>query len=118
MALAVGIGNPGLSMTSASCKPDATITITHNRDQMMCQQHLTLLVLPSLQGIVWPSSDLTPPTNAWPLGLTKPSRSTLEGSEMDHSSPPVARSESCRGQRAHRMPVQTFEARSLQEGKT
>jgi hypothetical protein len=78
MALAVGIGNPGLSMTSASSKPDATITITHVRDQMMCQQHLTSLVLP----------------------------------------PAVARSESCRGQRAHRMPVQTFEARSFQEGKT
>jgi hypothetical protein len=91
MALAVGIGNPGLSMTSASWRllpgvgmlgmlsvselraqecatspavPAATITITHNRDQMMCQQHLTFLVLPPQQGIAWPRSDLTPPTNA------------------------------------------------------
>jgi hypothetical protein len=102
MALAVGIGNPGLSMTSASWKlllgagmlgvlslselraqecatlpavPNATITSTHDRDQMMCQQHLTLVL-------------------------------------------PIARSESCRGQRAHRMPVQTFEVRSRKEGKT
>jgi len=117
MALAVGIGNPGLSMASASW-PDATITITHVRDLMLCRQHLTLLVLPPLQGIVWPWSDLTSPTNTWPLGLTKPGRSTLERRDVDHGSPAVARSESCRGQRAHRMPVQTFEARSLQEGKT
>ena len=54
--------------------PDGTITSTQDRDQMMCQQHLTLLVLP----------------------------------------PAVARSESSRGQRAHRMP----QARPLQEGKT
>lgn len=52
--------------------PDATITTTQDRDQMMCQQGLTFPVLPPLQGTAWPWNDPTAPTNAWPADLTNP----------------------------------------------
>ena len=81
MRQAILVGVLGLVSTTAlhaqECSglpatPDATITTTQDRDQMMCQQGLTFPSLPTLQGTAWPWNDPTAPTNAWPVDQTNP----------------------------------------------
>jgi hypothetical protein len=52
--------------------PTSSITVTQDRDQMMCQQGLTYPTLPVRSGTAWPWNDPTAPTNARPATLSTP----------------------------------------------
>lgn len=72
LSFALSLPSGAQTCTGLPAIPDGTITVTQDRDRMMCQQGLSFPILPTRQGTAWPWNDPTAPTNAWPTNLANP----------------------------------------------